>query len=162
VFYGFYGSQYQLNVINDNRYPSYNWGSGAILQGPITYAVANSRIEARLTEPRTAVAFDLMTFATGQPVWVSVDSSEPIRIETQLSPNRTFWGLTSTEPVSLISLWTVDGYHPMLDNFSLGDLQASSPGDQGAESVPEPASVWLFGTGTVVLLLHRARRRARD
>jgi hypothetical protein len=165
-FTGYYGTQYSLTVVNDIRYPAYNWNSGALLFGPTGNATLNSRIEAAFSSPQTAFAIEAMTFGMGNPVWVSIGSGPVFQIGTQLSPNRTFWGIASSEPISVVRIWTVDGMNPMLDNFRFGDVKSSEPvidpppvNPPDVSDIPEPSTMWLMAAGAGLVALPYLRRR---
>jgi hypothetical protein len=124
-----------------------DWGSGDT--GILSY---NAPLTITFEAPVYAFGVDLMTYPYGRKVEVSSDgySGEVI---TGNKPNRTFFGFTSTEGFTTVTLHSHQGYL-LYDNLVYGDLAATSP-------APEPATwaMMILGFGGVGAMLRKGRGR---
>jgi cell wall-associated NlpC family hydrolase len=117
-----FNSPNALWVIDPLNNPSlYDWGSGAVLQGPGTTHFANgSNLGVYFPSGVTSVGLDLMTVAPfGGNVQIYLSGpGDVVHIQTNNYPTPTFVGFTSPVPIDHISL-SAPG-NPLIDNFAFG------------------------------------------
>lgn len=133
-----------LFVIDAGFFPSlYDWGSGAVLLGPLS-AGDGSQIIVSLPPGTTAFGTDLMTIAPfGASFQVTLGDGTNFTVSTDDYPTRAFFGVVSDIPITSVSFVANDGAFPLLDNFAFG------------QAVPVPASLVLFGMGALGLATAR-------
>ncbi len=142
--------------IVDSTYmnPYFNFGPGGILISGSSTSVL-PKIQVTLPANTTAVGLDLMTVSpNAQSVVVTLNDGETFTVGTANRPTETFFGFTTSAPVSTITftLTSVDlnqGTFIGLDNFSYGVATASE--------APEASTLCLIGAGLIVFTARRKR-----
>jgi hypothetical protein len=139
------GTKRYLWVADDEAAPElFDWGSGAVLYGPSAILGTDPKITATLPAGITAVGADLMSilpFAAG--LKITLASGEVFDVNTLDFPKRTFWGITSTSPITSLTFAATQDAYPMLDNFTFG------------LAAPAPPALILFAVGSAVLLAYQ-------
>ena len=158
-FVGKYGtSSYFLHVVEANgSQPWYEWNSGAVLRGDSS-AIDRTLI---VTLPLSTFAFG-MDLATGginaSDLTIRINGTTNYTVTTLNRPNLKFFGLTSTEQITLVEiLFPTTNIYPMLDNFATANVGG---GGGTPEETPEVASLLLCATG-LVWIARTGRKRLR-
>jgi hypothetical protein len=138
----FEGSFGYTAVVGDLvQYPSYDWGSGATLQGPSLAGCCGAsgpgaRLRITLPPGTTAFGTDVMVVAhpavpaSGVPLIVTLSSGETFTAYTVVRPGRAFVGFTAGTPVSYVDVApspAVPAAYPSLDNVSVGQKGTTGP-----------------------------------
>lgn len=124
----------------------YDWGSGAVMLGDL-----NSTITATFAGV-TSLGLDLMSILDyGATLTLGLSTGDSVAVATANYPDRTFFGVTSDLPITMITISGSGGY-PEIDNFSFGRA--------GVAAVPEPSSILLVGLAAAALRLASRRKSA--
>lgn len=156
-------SSYWLYVNNPASGSAEDYGSGALLKGPIYSSSDPSRhILVNLPTGVTSFGVDLMTLDADPATFnILLSTGDQFTgINTAARPNRTFFGLTSDAEISSIQFVLTGGVPstsiPGIDNFTYG--AAGSGGGGGApEQTPEAATLIMVGMG--LILINRLRKK---
>jgi len=152
-------SHYLYVVADTAVNPAYQWNSGASLLFGSTDEGGNLVIQ--LSAGVTAFGFDLMAQADSAPdstagttFNILVDGN-PFSATTLTRPNRAFFGITSTTPISQVVLTFTNPFIfralPIIDNVRVGTAAA-------AVTTPEPCTLALVGLGLAGAVRRRRRR----
>lgn len=150
-FAGTYAAKRYLWVADETTSPEvYDWGSGDVLLGPSTTQGSDAKITATLPAGITAVGVDLMTYnpyASG--LTITLANGDIFSLLTKDYPERTFWGIRTTDPIVSMQFTAKDGAFPLMDNFTFGF------------AAPAPPALLLFAVGSSLLACYqRSRRRS--
>ncbi len=108
----------------------YDWGSGAVLDGPGGAEFgAGSNLRVDFTGGAVhAFAADLMTvLPTGRQIQIYLSTGQVYHLTPETSPTRSFIGFVSKSPIAFMNFSTQSG-EPIIDNFSVATLAGEDPG----------------------------------
>ena len=173
-FIGQSSPNYFLWIVDTVVNPGNSYGTGDVLKGPLfAPSNPNRRIDVNLNPGVTAFSLNLMTYLNGSSTappqdfkiqFSTGDVISPIHTATQ--PTTTFFGVTSTEPITWAQVYLITGtvgsdVYPLIDNVSYGTAAPvvidPPPGD--TSETPEPVTYLLVGSGLIGLSLAGKRRR---
>jgi hypothetical protein len=157
-------SQWQLTVVDAaNVSPFFNFGSGASLRGPIyDHPPANFTPYIHVVLPSmTAFSVDLMTVSPNAMSYqATLSDGSTFTIPTANRPARTFFGVTSSNPITFVDFKVLNtsptaGTLGMLDNFAVAQADPQTP----PADTPEVATLLLIGSGLIGFRVFRKRLR---
>ncbi len=153
------GTNVWLMVMDSGAFaPIFDWGSGAVLKFETQYT-PNSILSVALSSGATAIALDLMsTNPEGAVLSLAFASGDTFSITTATRPTRTFFGITSDNP---IAAFTIDAGRAagLIDNLSFGTAGGPPPPPPpppGGQT-PELGVFWLVSSGVGLVLWGRRR-----
>ena len=146
-----------VQVIDTNVSTWYNFGTNDALMQDMNRPNSGSAlpyIQIVLPAGVNSVSFDLFSVSpNGLPVQITVNGVN-YTVPTNSCPNTAFWGITSTTPITSITITllgtTYNGStHLLLDNFRFGSMEDTA--------APEASTYVLIGSGLVGLVLFKRR-----
>ncbi len=165
-------SSYALSVINPQTGWGSNFGSGSVLRGP-AYSTDgfNQALIVNLPAGVTAFGLDLMSQDPSALSFKIVLSTGEffVSVGTSPWPNRAFFGLTSTVPISQIQFIMESGNDPtvnpllpfsfpLMDNFSTGVAYVPPPPPPPV-TAPEATTMLYVATGVFLVFFNWKRVR---
>ena len=163
-----------LWVVDTVANPGNSYDTGDVLKGPAYDYLnkPNRRIDVNLNPGVTAFSLNLMTYLSGsstappQDFKIQLSTGDVITpIHTATQPTTTFFGVTSTEPITLAQIFLITGTfdtYPLIDNVSYGTAAPPvviDPPPGETSETPEPVTYLLVGTGLIGLSLASKRCR---
>lgn len=151
-----------VQVIDTSAVSWYNDGTGDALfesASPATSSSPLPYINIVLPANVTSLSLDLWTASSAGMTYSIVVNGNTYTVPTVGGNTETFWGITSTTPITSIQLdvpaaTPSSGTYALLDNFSFGasDLSAA----------PEAGTYLLIGSGLIGLVILRKRLKPRN
>ena len=116
----------QLWVIDPASDPTYDFGTGQVLKGPMYDGTDGGYLQVNLPSDITSVAFELMTVggAPGEFAFALSTGDQWTDITVQNDGSSTFIGVTSDVAIAYLQITLTGGAawdsYPVFDNFSYG------------------------------------------
>ncbi len=159
----------QLWVIDPVAHPSHDFGTGAVLKGPVYSSAEPGReIKVSLPADTTAFALELMTVGSSPETFTVMlstgESWNDVLTATGMTPQ--FFGISTDVPFAEVHLLLSTGVNsltfPVIDNIAYGITGVGGAGDplEGGAETPEAATLLLIGTG-LLLIWRMAKRESR-
>lgn len=150
TFLGDNGAGYLETIVDSGfQSPYNNWGTGGTLTSAPNYLTSgNYTLKVTLPASITAFGVDLGSFnPNGMSVQVALNDGEAFTVPTTNRPNLTFFGITTSAPVTYVDFSLVNangnGGELVMDNLAIGSA------DQSA--APEAGTLGLIGLGLITL-----------
>ena len=152
-------STYYLYALNPPSGADENFGTGQLIRGPEYRTTSYLRIS--LPTATTSFGIDLMTaFPRAESFTIQLDGVDVGSVITTNSSTPTFFGVTTTGPISEVTIrlnsGTLNNTSGLFDNIGYG--AAGSGGGGGGGETPEVAT--MLGAGSGLLLMRWMARRA--